>query len=244
MKIVAANWKLNKNPQQTREFLQEFKKSYKAKNAAEKIVFFPPATNLESAAQVLTGSGIEFGAQNCHRDYKGAFTGEISAQVVKDLGAQWVLVGHSERRKIFLEKDELIARKVSAVQEIGLHPMLCIGETLEERQEGKTNLMLNAQLQIGLQGADRKKFVVVAYEPVWAIGTGVVATAEQVQEAHEYIYKLITQMGFSVETPILYGGSVKGDNAKQLSQIPHVDGFLVGGASLEVPSFLEIVNAI
>lgn len=241
-KIFAANWKLHKNPKETRAFFEEWNKQFKAGTSSE-VIFFPPATNLEAAADSVKGTTIQWGSQNCYSDVKGAFTGEISAQVVKDLGGRYILIGHSERRSVFGEGDELIAKKVKLVQDLGLVPMLCIGETLPERESGKTLSVLKSQLEKGLSLADRGKDLVVAYEPVWAIGTGKVATADQVREAHQAVQQMVLELGFSASLPLLYGGSVKPDNAKELIAISHVHGFLVGGASLEVPSFLAICGA-
>jgi triosephosphate isomerase len=241
-KIFSANWKLQKNPKETRDFLTEWVKQFRPSQGTE-IVFFPPATNLEAASQVLSGTGFKWGSQNCYSEVKGAFTGEISAQTVKDLGGQYILLGHSERRSLFAETDSQIAQKLKLVQGLGLIPMLCIGETLPEREAGKTLDVLRGQLEKGLSLAEAGKPLVVAYEPVWAIGTGKVATVAQVQEAHAEVHKMIQRLGFSAETPVLYGGSVKPDNAKELMSVPHVDGFLVGGASLEVASFLQICQA-
>lgn len=241
-KIFAANWKLHKNPKETREFLTEWVKQFRTVEQSE-AVFFPPATNLEAASQVLAGTAIKWGAQNCYVDVKGAFTGEISAQVVKDLGGHYVLLGHSERRSLFQETDSLISKKLKLVQGLGLIPILCIGETLSEREAGKTLEVLKTQLEKGLSEAEKSKPLVVAYEPVWAIGTGKVATVAQVQEAHAEVHQMIQKLGFPAQTSILYGGSVKPDNAGELMSVPHVDGFLVGGASLEVPSFLKICQA-
>lgn len=238
-KIFAANWKLFKNPKETREFFVQFKEL--AAKATGEVVFFPSAISLEAASESLKGSAIKWGAQNCHVQAQGAFTGENSAQVVKDLGGQYILIGHSERRKIFGETDALIAEKVAFVQGLGLTPMLCIGETLEEREATHTFRVLETQLHLGLAKADKNKPLVVAYEPVWAIGTGKVATPEQVAETHTDVYSILEKMGFA-HAPILYGGSVKPDNAAGLIQQPHVNGFLVGGASLEPKSFAEIAS--
>lgn len=249
MKIFAANWKLHKTPQETREFFTSFKNlaATPAKTKSTEVstmVFFPPATSLEAAAQSLTGTAIEWGAQNAYLEGKGAFTGEVSAAVVKELGAQWILLGHSERRKIFLESDELVASKLAYVQSLGLKPMLCIGETLEERETGKTADVLKSQLQKGLSKANKEQPLAIAYEPVWAIGTGKVATPQQVRETHQAVRGFLSQLGFATKTPILYGGSVKVDNARELIQIQNVDGFLVGGASLEPKTFLDICQCL
>lgn len=241
-KIFAANWKLHKNPKQTRDFFVEWKKQAQGSSLNE-IVFFPPATNLEATAQSLEGTGLRWGSQNCYSEVKGAFTGEVSAQTVKDLGGQYVLLGHSERRSLFSEKNEAIAKKLALVQSLGLIPMLCIGETLGEREMGKTLSILKNQLDEGLSQADPTKPLTIAYEPVWAIGTGKVATLEQVREAHAETFGLLQGLGFPASTSILYGGSVKADNAKELISVEHVGGFLVGGASLEVQSFQQICQS-
>lgn len=238
-KIFAANWKLFKTPRETREFFSQFKDL--AAKATGEIVFFPPAISLEAASESLRGTDFKFGAQNCYYQSQGAFTGENSAQVVKELGGSYILVGHSERRKIFAEDDNSIAEKVAHIQGLGLIPMLCIGETLQERESLHTFRVLETQLHLGLAKADKAKPLVIAYEPVWAIGTGKVASPEQVAETHNDVFSILEKMGF-VGMPILYGGSVKPDNAKGLIGLAHVDGFLVGGASLEPKSFSEIAS--
>lgn len=242
MKIFAANWKLHKNPKETREFLAEFLKQV-SPLADREIVFFPSTICLEATSQSLSSSKIKWGAQNCYFEAKGAFTGETSAQTVKDLGGQYILIGHSERRAIFSETDELIAKKVSFAQSLELTALLCIGETLAQRDAGETLKVLSQQLQTGLSKADKTKTLVIAYEPVWAIGTGKIATSAQVQEAHAAVFQNLQKLGFSPATSILYGGSVKPENSRELLAIPHVDGFLVGGASLEVASFKAICNS-
>lgn len=238
-KIFAANWKLFKTPQETRQFFKAFKEV--SSQSTGELVFFPSAISLEAASQELAGSKIKWGAQNCYSQASGAFTGENSAQVVKDLGGSYILIGHSERRSLFGETDTQVADKVAFVQGLGLTPMLCIGETLQEREGKKTFRVLETQLQLGLQKADKSKTLVVAYEPVWAIGTGKVATPEQVAETHTDVFNILKTLGFET-TPILYGGSVKPDNAAELIKQPHVSGFLVGGASLETASFAKIAS--
>ena len=241
MKVIAANWKLYKSPQQARDFFKSFKEKIKT-SVNEEIVFFPSAFCMEAVGESLRGSGIKFGAQNAYSKAEGAFTGENSASIAKELGATYILLGHSERRALFAEGNELIADKVAFVQSLALTPMLCIGETLQERESGKTNSVLEEQLRIGLSKADAQKPLVVAYEPVWAIGTGKVATPEQVAETHTAVAGLLEKFGFK-NTAILYGGSVKPDNAGGLIKQKHVSGFLVGGASLEPDSFAKIVEA-
>lgn len=241
-KIIAGNWKLYKNPSETRQFFKEFMAQVPAKSDRE-FVFFPPMTNLEATGEALRGQAISWGAQNCGPELKGAFTGETSAQVAKELGAKYILIGHSERRTLFSENDEMIAKKVELVQEIGLTPMLCIGETLAEREAGATVAVLRKQLEKDLSQASPEKPLVIAYEPVWAIGTGKVATTAQIQEAHLAIFEILKGIQFSAQVPLLYGGSVKPENAQEIGSVNHVHGFLVGGASLEVASFKKICEA-
>lgn len=238
-KIFAANWKLYKSPNDARVFFTQFKQV--SKKATGELVFFPSAFALEATANSLQGSNLKWGAQNCFTQAQGAFTGENSAQVVKELGGSYVLIGHSERRQIFGESDALIAEKVAFVQGLGLTPMLCVGETLEDRENTHTHRVLETQLEISLSRADAEKPLVIAYEPVWAIGTGKVATPEQVAETHTDVFTIIKNLGFEM-TPILYGGSVKPENAAGLIKQPHVNGFLVGGASLDPQSFIEIAS--
>lgn len=238
-KIFAANWKLYKSPSETRTFFSQFKEV--SEKATGELVFFPSAISLEAASNSLKGSSIKWGAQNCYTQGQGAFTGENSAQVVKEMGGSYILVGHSERRKIFAETDVLIADKVSFAQSLDLIPMLCVGETLEEREAKHTFRVLESQLEMGLSKANKSKPLVIAYEPVWAIGTGKVATPEQVAETHTDVFTILKDLGFE-QSPILYGGSVKPENAAGLIKQPHVNGFLVGGASLEVPSFIAIAS--
>lgn len=241
-KIFAANWKLHKSPKDTRDFFRAWISKVPAKSD-RLFVFFPSAISLEAASQELNGTATEWGGQNCYFEEKGAFTGENSPAVLKELGARWCLVGHSERRAIFGEADDLLAKKVRKLQDLGLTPLLCIGEQLQERESNRTLEVLSAQLKNGLAQVDPSKPVALAYEPVWAIGTGKVAGPEQVKEAHAFIHQEMQKWKLPVTTPILYGGSVKPDNAGALIQIPHVDGFLVGGASLEVDSFLGIAGS-
>ncbi len=240
-KIFAANWKLYKTPQQARDFFAAFNskiEQLQLSSAQTEIVVFPSAFALE-ATILAAKQNAKIGAQNCYIKGEGAFTGENSAQVAKDLGASYILVGHSERRALFAEQDIFLADKVAYVQSLGLTAMLCIGETLEQRESNKTNAVLFEQLRLGLSKA--QKNLVVAYEPVWAIGTGKVATTEQVAETHAAVAQMLSDLGFS-GTPILYGGSVKPDNAAGLIQQKNVSGFLIGGASLEADSFLKIIE--
>ena len=236
-KIFAANWKLFKTPTQARDFFSEFLKH--VNKIQGEVIFFPQAFSLEAVSHSIGHSKVGFGPQNIWIENEGAFTGENSAKTAKSLNSTHALVGHSERRKIFGESDEQLSLKLKLVQAENMIPVYCIGETLEAREAGQTNQVNQRQLELGLQGIDKSKKIVVAYEPVWAIGTGKVATPDQVKEAHAFIRQTLDQMGLK-DTPILYGGSVKPDNAASLLSIPHVDGFLVGGESLEVKSFLGI----
>jgi triosephosphate isomerase len=248
MKIFAANWKLNKNPQETRDYfsaLRQKSSQLKQLSADFQLLFFPPATNLEAAAESTFSfdwpKPVLFGAQNCYFESNGAFTGELSAKTLLDLKGSHVLIGHSERRSLFNEKDQMLAKKIGHVQKTGLTPLFCVGETLSERDAGLVEETLLRQLGLGLEHAKSNLPLVVAYEPVWAIGTGRVADASQVTEAHAIIRKKLSEMGFA-QTSILYGGSVKPDNAKSLIHLNNVDGFLIGGASLEVASMFEIIS--
>ncbi len=247
--ILAANWKLNKSPAETRSFFQKFLEDAKTKSFYPQIgkhfqiAFFPSAISLEATSQSLKGSAVRFGGQNIYSESQGAFTGENSAKVIKELNGHYALIGHSERRQYFHETNALLNKKIHHALKSDLIPMLCIGETLEERESGKTEAVLLSQLTEGLKeiNSSNGKTLVVAYEPVWAIGTGKIATAEQVKDTHAFIHKTLTKLDLS-DTPILYGGSVKASNAQELIQIPNVNGFLVGGASLEVPSFLDLIQ--
>ena len=203
-------------------------------------VIFPPATSLAILASSRAEGDPALGAQNCHFEPKGAFTGEISAEQARDAGAKYSLVGHSERRRLFCESDLVARQKLIAVWRAGLSPVLCVGETLAERERRETRDVLARQLRRALEGAPAKAPLWVAYEPVWAIGTGVVASVEEVGEAHAWVRDELGQAGRGDEVPILYGGSVDPKNAGPLAAVPGVDGFLVGGASLNADSFLEI----
>ncbi len=241
--IVAANWKLQKNPQESRSFVIEFMASLGQPKC--EIVIFPQALSAFAVAESLKGE-VKWGGQNSYHESSGAFTGENSAQVLKTMGASYVLIGHSERRKLFGESDDLLSKKIVSAQKIGLTPMFCVGEDISEREAGRTQIVISEQLKKGLAAADFSKPLAIAYEPVWAIGTGKVATPEQAEEAHAYlraVLKSISGSSVSMETPMLYGGSVKAENASSLIKKNNIDGFLVGGASLEAKSFAAIVEA-
>lgn len=246
-KIFAGNWKLNKTPKETDQFFQKFKQSFEVdadlQGSDKEILFFPPAISLATVSGHLSGHAIKYGVQNIYFEKSGAFTGENSVLAAKELGCSYVLIGHSERRQFFHEVDQELNKKVKITLGEGLIPMICIGETLSERENGQTKDVLFRQLKIALSEVSNQSHFVVAYEPVWAIGTGKIAGKDQVQETHGWIQSWLEQNKFSGSTPILYGGSVKPDNSKELLAIPYVSGFLIGGASLEVESFLKICKA-
>jgi triosephosphate isomerase len=210
------------------------------------IVVSPPFTALAAVAETVRSSRVEVAAQNLHQMTEGAYTGEISAPMLLESGCKWVIIGHSERRQYFAESNELVAAKTTAALKAGLRPIVCIGETLQEREAGRTlNVVLEQLAAVSALLAQNPGFGCIAYEPVWAIGTGKVATTEQAQEVHAAIRTGLTKISTEVAgvTRILYGGSVKADNAAALLACPDIDGALVGGASLKADSFLKIVGA-
>ncbi len=246
--IAAGNWKMYKTRAEARALAGDLAARVGSQEKAE-VVLFPPYTSLEAVGGAISGTRIALGAQDVFYEKEGAYTGEVSCIMLRDLGCRFVLVGHSERRQLFGETNEGVHRKAKAALEAGLIPIVCVGETLKEREEGKTFKVLDEQVQAAFAGipAEQAGQAVIAYEPVWAIGTGRNASPEQVQQAHRYLRKLISnQYGFgvSVETRILYGGSVKADNVATLAAEPEVDGALVGGASLSADPFAFIVNEI
>ena len=243
--LIAGNWKMHKTIAETLAYIEAFKPLVAGVEDRD-IMLAPPFTALDAAQRALEGSRISLGAQNCHWEEEGAFTGEISARMLADIGVIYVILGHSERRHIFGETDEMIRQKVAAVLRHELVPILCIGETLEEREAGKTFSVLERQLKEGLKGlsAGDLKDLVIAYEPVWAIGTGKTASPEQAEEAHAFCRRLLAEMfgaDFAEKIRILYGGSVKPENIVGLMARPDIDGALVGGASLKPDVFARIV---
>jgi len=242
-RILAGNWKMNLTIAEARTLLRAIG------DAATSLttVVFPAATAVAALAGERRPTDPRIGIQNCHAEPKGAFTGEISAEMAKDSGAEFALVGHSERRRLFCESDQIVQAKLRAVWRAGLRPVLCVGETLAERERRETRDVLERQLTRTLDGAQPRAPLWVAYEPVWAIGTGVVATADEVAEAHAWVLETLSRlrMGSAAgHPPVLYGGSVDPKNAPALAAIPEVDGFLVGGASLKAESFLAIGEAL
>jgi len=242
--LIAGNWKMNKTVPEAIELVRELKERLKGVEDRD-ILVCPPFTALYPVGRELEGSSILMGAQNMFYEEKGAFTGEISPVMLKDVGCSYVILGHSERRHIFGESDELINRKVISAVNHNLIPILCIGETLEEREKGETRQVVERQVREGLKGLKPEDEFVIAYEPVWAIGTGRSATPEMAQEVHTFIRDVLTEL-FEKEKAegvrILYGGSVKPENAKGLLEMPDIDGALVGGASLKAESFSAIVK--
>jgi triosephosphate isomerase len=245
-KIIAGNWKMNHGPKAAESFLTEFLKLVEP-NAGLEWVLIPPSISLTLVAQKLNGSThhahVKFGAQNCHFEKSGAFTGEIAPVMLQEIGCHYALVGHSERRQLFFETDATCSKKVRALNDVGIIPMLCVGETQEERDKNRTNEVLTRQVLESLSSWSPEQPLVIAYEPVWAIGTGKVATPQMADVAHATIRALITERAGqkrSSEIQILYGGSVKPDNSKELAMFPNIDGFLVGGASLIPKTFAQI----
>jgi triosephosphate isomerase len=245
--LIAGNWKMNKTIDETVELINGIKAELPGSGDVEVLVC-PPFVCLESAKKAIEGSSIKLGAQNLHWKDSGAFTGEVSADMLLSVGIEYVIIGHSERRQYFGETDETVNLRLKQALAKGLKPIFCIGETLEEREAGKTFDVLKGQVLGGLSGisAQQIKAVALAYEPVWAIGTGKVATKEQAQEAHAYIRAQLAEI-FDEDTAesaiIQYGGSVKPDNAEELLSQLDVDGALVGGASLNVKDFVGIIEA-
>ncbi|HEX9253405.1 MAG TPA: triose-phosphate isomerase [Ignavibacteriaceae bacterium] len=245
--VIAGNWKMNNDLAQSEKLIVELKNLLQNEKINCDVIVCPPFTSLSEATKFLKGSHIKLGAQNMHFEENGAFTGEVSAAMLKSVGCEYVILGHSERRHIFGENDEVINKKIKKALSAGLKPIFCVGELLEERENGTTNDVVKRQVLKGLAGisADDMKNIIVAYEPVWAIGTGKTASPAQAQEVHEFIRDLI-EIDYSLEVAndlvIQYGGSVKPDNAKELISQKDIDGALVGGACLKADSFLEIIK--
>jgi triosephosphate isomerase (TIM) len=244
--FIAGNWKMYKTVHDAVVFVKELKSAVKDVNDVE-IVVAPPFTAVHAVAEAARNSNIGVAAQNLYWEREGAFTGEVSPVMVKESGAEYVIVGHSERRRLFGETDAIVNRKVVAAIGAALTPIVCIGETLEERERDETLAVLDRQLQDGLDRltADQIADLVLAYEPVWAIGTGRTASSAQAEEAHAHIRKRLRQW-FGGDTAerchVIYGGSVKPDNIRELIAEPDVDGALVGGASLDIRGFADIVT--
>jgi triosephosphate isomerase len=245
--LIAGNWKMNHLVGKAVDVVNALKPQVADAQAVD-IVVCPTFVCLDAVGKAVDGSNVELGAQNCYTKESGAYTGELSPQMLQDVGCTWTIVGHSERRQYFGESDELLNEKLKFALAAGLKVMFCIGETLEEREGGIMNDVLGRQVIEGLKGLSNEDFdsVAIAYEPVWAIGTGVTATPEQAEEAHAFVRGLLRdQFGDAVadKVRIQYGGSVKPGNAAELLSKPNVDGALVGGAALEADDFAAIVKA-
>ena len=241
--IVAGNWKMNKTPSECNKFSISFLENLNSISDTH-VIICPPFTGLTS---VVHSDCYDLGAQNCYFENSGAFTGEVSVDMLIDCGVNYVILGHSERRTMFNEDDELISDKVSSVINANMIPILCIGETIEELNEGLAKETVYRQLKIGLSKVESLKDIIIAYEPVWAIGTGLTASIEKVSEIHSYIRGLLTEFYNGTESsliPILYGGSVNSNNAGELINVNSVNGFLIGGASLDVEKFVDIIKIV
>lgn len=245
VKLVAGNWKMNGLGASLGE-VEALRVALAAEPAACRVALCPPATLIERMARAAAGSPIEIGGQDCRAESHGAFTGDISAPMLKDAGATLVILGHSERRQGHGESDLMVSARAEAALAAGLAPVICVGETLEQRQAGQAVAVVRSQimasLPLSLTGGD----FAVAYEPVWAIGTGLTPTLEQIEEVHRAVRAaMIERLGLAIAaTPILYGGSVKPDNAAEILAVPEVGGALVGGASLKAADFLGIIRGV
>ena len=242
--LIAGNWKMHKTLAEARELARDIVRGTSDKTRAE-VVLAPPYTALAAVAAELAGSKVLLAAQDTFWEEKGAFTGAIAPGMLADVGCTYVIVGHSERRQHFGDTDDAVNRKVKAVLTAGMKPIMCVGETLAEREAGRTLAVVESQVRRGLEGfpAAERQRLVLAYEPVWAIGTGKTATPAQAQEVHHLIRAQLADILGTADIRLLYGGSVTPDNAATLLAEPDLDGALVGGASLQAASFLGIINA-
>jgi len=241
--IVAGNWKMNKTPSEGKIFSEKMVEKLDSKSSVD-IIVCPSFTGLSS---LVTSTKFHLGAQNCHFEGSGAFTGEISTSMLLNCNVEYVILGHSERRSIFHEKNNDIGQKVTKVLSDGMKPILCVGETIDELNDGLAKETVHRQLQLGLNNVNSLNNIVVAYEPVWAIGTGLTASVEKVSEIHSFIRTTLKDLFSELESnnvPIIYGGSVNSDNADELINAHGVNGFLIGGASLDVDKFVEIINIV
>ena len=243
-KVIAGNWKMNMDLHQSQKLVSEIVSGL-GKNDKAEVIVCPPFTSLSEVSSLIKDTKIKLGAQNMHFEESGAYTGEISADMLKSVGCEYVILGHSERRVIFNEPNELINKKIKSALTKELKPIFCVGELLEQRERGETMLVVSNQINRGLEGvsSEQMKNVIIAYEPVWAIGTGKTATPQQAQEVHSFIRELVAKKFSSSVAEYLiiqYGGSVKPNNSGELLSQKDIDGALVGGASLNTKSFLEI----
>jgi triosephosphate isomerase len=243
--IIAGNWKMNKTIKEAVEFVNEIKN--KVEDTDVEVVLCAPATMLKDMKEAAKGTNVKIGAQNMHFEESGAFTGEIAPAMLKEIDVDYVIIGHSERRQYFAETNETVNKKVLKALEVAIRPIMCCGETLEERETGKMEDVVKEQIVAGLKdvSADRLQDVVVAYEPIWAIGTGVTASSEQANDAIAFIRGLVKELyneEVSEQLQIQYGGSVKPANVEEIMNQSDIDGALVGGASLKTDSFMDLVN--
>ncbi|MCH9746378.1 MAG: triose-phosphate isomerase [Proteobacteria bacterium] len=243
--IVAGNWKMNASKETVNTLIMGILSGMG--DVDSNVIVCAPSPYMSQVEALITHSQLHLGAQDLNVNASGAFTGEVSADMIKDFGAQYVIVGHSERRSLYGESDDVVAHKVQVALENDLTPLFCIGETLEERESGNMEAVVSRQIQavIDRVGIDAFKNIIIAYEPVWAIGTGVTATPQQAQDAHAFIRSMLAQNNESVAqaTPILYGGSMNPGNAAELIGCEDIDGGLIGGASLKAEDFLQICKA-
>ena len=244
--VIAGNWKMNKTPSETTALINEIKPL--VKDADCDVVVCVPYVDLQAALDATAGSNIKVGAENCHWEKNGAYTGEIATGMLREMGVDYVIIGHSERRTYFGETDATVQKRVRAALDAGMTVILCVGETLEQREQGITNEVVGIQTKIALGGVSREELarIIIAYEPVWAIGTGRTATSEQANEVNHAIRMMIADLYDSAAADafvVQYGGSMNAGNAAELLAQPDVDGGLIGGASLKAPDFAEIVKA-
>lgn len=244
-KVIAGNWKMNMLPNEAISFITELSK--KVEKTQNEVILCVPYTDLFYSLLTAQGTNIKIGAQNMHWEEKGAYTGEVSGEMLKCINVEYVIIGHSERRQYFAETDETVNKKVKSAFANGLKPIVCVGETLEERESGKAKEIITKQTQLALEGLEKEqiKNTIIAYEPIWAIGTGKTATATDANESIKQIREKIKEIyGEEVAENVIiqYGGSVKPSNAKELFETSDIDGALVGGASLKVEDFEKIVN--
>ena len=244
-KVIAGNWKMNMLPNEAIEYIQAFEPL--VKDAKAEVILCVPYTDLFYCLMNAQNTNIKIGAQNVHFEEKGAYTGEVSAKMLKSIGVEYVIIGHSERRQYFAETDETVNKKIKAALENKLKPIVCVGETLEQRESGKTEEIITTQTKLALEGLTKEqvKGIIIAYEPIWAIGTGKTATSEDANNSIKAIRKEIASIygeDIAEEVIIQYGGSVKSSNAKELFACSDIDGGLVGGASLKPEEFSKIVK--
>ena len=244
--VIAGNWKMNKNRAEAKKLIEELKPL--VADAGCDVIICVPYTNLETALELTKGTNIKVGAENCHWAKSGAFTGEISAEMLTEMGVEYVIIGHSERRQYFGETDATVNKRVRAALDAGLKVILCVGELLEQRELGITEEICAMQTKVALGGVTEQelKNIIIAYEPVWAIGTGKTATSDQADEVNGYIRSVVAKLygdAAAEAMTIQYGGSMNAKNAEELLSKEHVDGGLIGGASLKAPDFAAIVSA-